>query len=220
MRSAPFLAGCLAALLPHAAGAAGCRLALLLAIDISGSVDDAEYRLQVEGTAAALRDPEIARALIEGEVALSVMQWSAVGMQRMVQPWRRITGPHELEAFAALTEAQARAFGKADTAVGDAIAFAARQFDAVPDCDRRVIDISGDGVQNAGGPLPDARQAAVAGGISINAVAIEGIGVAITEFYRRQVITKGGFVVTATGHTDYARALRQKILREVALPLG
>ncbi len=199
---------------------AACRMALLLAIDISGSVDDAEYLLQVEGTAAALEDPVIIDALVQGEVALSVMQWSSVGMQKMVQPWRRIRNEGDAAAFARAAKAQERAFGKADTAVGDAIAFAVDQFNAVPDCPRRVIDISGDGVQNAGGPLAVARQRAIDAGISINAIAIEGVGFAITEFYHRMVITRGGFVVTAGGHLDYPRAIRLKIMRELVRPIG
>lgn len=202
------------------AAARDCQLALLLAIDVSGSVDDAEYQLQTEGTAAALRDPEIAAALIQGQVALAIMQWSSTGMQKMVQPWQQIDSAERLAAVAEAAAIEARAFGKADTAVGEAISFAVKQFDDVPDCPRRVIDISGDGVQNSGASLSDARASAIAAGISINAIAIEGIGVAISEFYRRQVITKGGFVVTAAMHTDYPRAIRLKILREIARPLG
>lgn len=199
---------------------ADCQLALLLAIDVSGSVDDGEYRLQTEGTAAALRDPEIAATLVQGRVALSVVQWSSTGMQKVVQPWRRMESPRDLADFADAAALQERAFGKADTAVSDAISFAVRQFDSVPDCPRRVIDISGDGVQNTGAPLPDARRAAIAAGITINAIAIEGIGLAISEFYRRHVITDGGFVITATTHSDYPRAIRLKILREISVPLG
>lgn len=197
-----------------------CQLALLLAIDVSGSVDDAEYLLQTEGTAAALRDPEIAATLIQGRVALAVVQWSSIGMQKVVQPWQRMNNAAQLVEFADKAEAQERAFGKADTAVGDAISFAVRQFPDVPDCPRRVIDISGDGVQNSGGPLPLARAEAIAAGITINAIAIEGIGIAISEFYRRHVITSGGFVITANMHADYPRAIRLKILREIAIPLG
>lgn len=202
------------------AKAGGCELALLLAIDISGSVDDGEYQIQVQGTADALEDPEIAYALLNGNVAVAVMQWSSIGMQKVVQPWRRMENAPALAEFARTARQQERAFGKADTAVGDALTFAVAQFDRVPDCKRRVIDISGDGVQNAGGALAAARDLAIEAGISINAIAIESIGLAISEFYRRNVITKGGFVVTATGHTDYPRALRLKILREVARPMG
>ncbi|MCX8509696.1 MAG: DUF1194 domain-containing protein [Rhodobacteraceae bacterium] len=215
---AALLAAGLAALVPLRA--AGCDLALLLAIDISGSVDDGEYQLQVEGTAKALEYPEVAAALLNAEVALSVVQWSSVGMQKLVQPWRRMESAAALAAFARAARAQERAFGKADTAVGDALAFSVAQFATVPDCRRRVIDISGDGVQNAGGALAPSRALAIRAGISINAIAIEGMGLTISEFYRRNVITKGGFVVTATGHTDYPRVLRMKILREVARPMG
>ncbi len=216
-----FLSVALLTALPALRAAAGsCELALLLAIDISGSVDDAEYQIQVQGTADALEDPEIAYALLNGNVAVAVAQWSSIGMQKVVQPWRRMENAPALQEFARTARQQERAFGKADTAVGDALAFAVAQFDRVPDCKRRVIDISGDGVQNAGGALPPARDLAIRAGISINAIAIESIGLVISEFYRKNVITKGGFVVTATSHTDYPRALRLKILREVARPMG
>ena len=197
-----------------------CDVALLLAIDISGSVDDAEYRFQVDGTADALQDPDVINALLQGNAAVAVVQWSAVGMQKLVQPWQRMHSRAAIADFATATRAQERAFGKADTAVADAISFAVRQFDAAPDCRRNVIDISGDGVQNAGSPLPEARTSAIDRGITLNAIAIEGLGVAITEFYRRSVITKDGFVLTARGHLDYPRAIRAKLLREIVVPTG
>ncbi|MGB7263442.1 MAG: DUF1194 domain-containing protein, partial [Albidovulum sp.] len=92
----------------------------------------------------------------------------------------------------------------------------------VPDCRRKIIDISGDGPQNAGYPLAPERAGAAAAGIEINAIAIEDVGRAspITEFYRRYVITQNGFVLTARGLDDYPRAIRAKILREVSKPLG
>lgn len=198
----------------------GCELALLLAIDISGSVDDGEYRLQVDGTADALGDPAVADALVQGRVTVAVVQWSAVGMQKVVQPWTPIDNHADLRAFAAQARATERAFGKADTAVADAILFSVGQFADVPDCRRQVIDISGDGQQNAGSPLPQARQAAASAGITINAIAIESIGQSISEFYRNSVITDTGFVMTAQGHGDYPAAIRAKLLREVAVPLG
>ncbi len=216
----PWLCGVGLALTGPAGAETGCKLALLLAIDISGSVDAGEYRQQIEGTALALQDPDIVAALVQGQVALSLMQWSSVGMQKMTLPWRRIDRPAAAAAMAGAVRDQERAFARADTAVADAIAFAVRQFDQVPDCPRRVIDISGDGVQNAGGPLPEARQLADRAGISVNAIAIEGLGLTITEFFRRSVITRGGFVVTAGGHSDYPRAIRLKILRELVRPMG
>ena len=201
------------------AGAA-CNVALLLAIDISGSVDDGEYRLQVDGTADALADPEVIAALVEGHSALAVVQWSSTEMQALVQPWQQMTSPADVAAFAAQARRTERAFGKAQTSVADALQFSVDRFADAPDCRHRVIDISGDGVQNEGSSLPAARARAIAKGIIINAIAIEGIGLTISEFYRRLVITREGFVVTAHGHVEYPRAIRQKLVRELVIPTG
>lgn len=206
----------------RAAPGAACDVALLLTVDVSGSIDRGEYRLQVEGMAAALDDPEVAEALLLGQAALGVVQWSGAGKQAVSMPWRRMLSPAEVADFARRARELPRAYTGSDTAVGEAIAFAVDQFAAVPDCRRKVIDISGDGPQNAGAPLGPARGAAAAAGVEINAIAIEdpGRSIPITEFYRRYVVTRNGFVVTARGLTDYPRAIREKVLREVARPLG
>ena len=201
------------------AGAArACDIALLLAIDVSGSVDEGEYSFQTEGLSAALSDPAIADEILRRDVALAVMEWSGVGQQRLVMPWQHMDSAATLAAFADRAGGLQRSWDGSDTAVGDAIAFATAVFARAPRCRSRVLDISGDGDQNAGGPLAPSRRAALAGGIAINAVAIEGIGVSITEFYRRHVISPRGFVLTARGHLDYPRAIREKILREVTVP--
>ncbi|SPH18289.1 hypothetical protein DEA8626_01824 [Defluviimonas aquaemixtae] len=199
-----------------------CDVALLLTIDVSGSIDRGEYRLQVDGLADALLDPELADALLLGQVALSVVQWSGTGRQTVSIPWRRMLSAGEVADFARRARALPRAYTGSDTAVGEAIGFSARQFGSVQDCRRKVIDISGDGPQNAGGPLAPERGGAALAGIEINAIAIEDMGRAspITEFYRRFVITRNGFVMTARGLGDYPRAIRAKILREVSKPLG
>lgn len=218
----PFAAGCLAAALLHPTDGRACEVALLLTIDVSGSIDRGEYRLQVDGLSDALRDPEVADALLIGQVALSVVQWSGTGLQTVSLPWRRMLSHSEIADFAARARELPRAYTGSDTAVGEAIAFSVQQFRSVADCRRKVIDISGDGPQNAGFPLAPERAGAAAAGIEINAVAIEDVGRAspITEFYRRFVITRNGFVMTARGLSDYPRAIRAKILREVAKPLG
>lgn len=202
--------------------AAGCEIALVLTIDTSGSIDRGEYRLQAEGLADALADPEVADALIAGQVALAVVQWSGAGQQALSLSWQRMLRHDAVAGFSAAARGLDRAFSGSDTAVGEAIGFAADQFAAVSDCRRRVIDISGDGPINAGRPLGPERGRALRAGITINAVAIEDAGqsIPITEFYRRAVITPGGFVLTARGLSDYPRAIREKLLREVAKPLG
>ena len=199
-----------------------CEVALLLAIDVSGSIDRGEYRLQIDGLADAMSDPELVDALVLGQVALSVVQWSGTGLQSVSIPWRRMVSAGEAASFARRTRDLPRAFTGSDTAVGEAIGFSARQFAPVGDCSRKVIDISGDGPQNAGLPLGPERGEAARLGIEINAIAIEDPGRAspITEFYRRFVITRAGCVMTARGLSDYPRAIRAKILREISKPLG
>jgi Ca-activated chloride channel homolog len=210
----------LALSLSLAAPAAACDTALVLAIDISGSIDAGEYALQTEGLADALRDPDVAEALMRGQVALAVVHWSGIGAQALALPWQRMLDPAAIHAFAERTRTLPRAFTASDTAVGEAVAFSAAQFAAVPDCRRRVIDISGDGPENAGFTVARARQAAQAEGIEINAIAIEDMGLSspISSFYSRWVITKGGFVMTARGLGDYPRAIREKLIRELTRP--
>ena len=199
-----------------------CETALLLAIDVSGSIDPNEYELQAEGLAAALRDPQIADILVQGQVALAVMQWSGLGEQAIVQPWRRMLTPEDVDRFAAAAAATPRAFVNSETAVGEAISVAVAQFPAVADCRRRVIDISGDGPENAGDTVSLARRAAIRAGIEINAIPIEESGLPnpVSVFYARLVITPNGFVMTARGLRDYPKTLRAKLLRELQKPVG
>ncbi len=199
--------------------ASACATALILAIDVSNSVDTAEYLIQTRGLADALEDPAIREELVRGEVALTVIQWSGAEQQQVSIPWRRMTSPADVRAFSLEAREMRRAFVMSDTAVGAVMEFALRQFGPVADCKRRVIDISGDGSENAGTDPTAARRAAERAGVQVNALAIEGIGVAITNFYRTRVITRDGFVMTARSHLDYAETLRQKILREVSAAL-
>jgi Ca-activated chloride channel family protein len=106
--------------------------------------------------------------------------------------------------------------------VGQGLRFAAAQFASVPDCRRKVIDVSGDGQENAGFTDSAARAEAMDQGLMINAIAIEEPGPAspITSYYQRWIITPEGFVVTARGLGDYAETLRLKLLRELTKPIG
>ncbi|GHC67149.1 hypothetical protein GCM10007315_35210 [Gemmobacter tilapiae] len=197
-----------------------CETALLLAIDVSGSIDTGEYHLQVEGLAQALQDGQVQEALLKGQVALAVVQWSGFDQQTLVQDWSRMENPQDIATLIAQVQALPRAFDGSQTAVGQAIRFSTAQFDPVSDCQRRVIDISGDGPENIGHTVTPARQEAMAAKVTINAIAIEDAGaqVAITNFYRKWVITPAGFVITARGLEDYPRALREKLLRELEKP--
>ncbi len=211
----PFLPG-LAALLLSAGQAVACSTALLLAIDVSNSIDAGEYRIQQEGLADALLDPDVRDALVAGQVALSVIQWSGRGSQQVVMPWVRIGTDADVLALAERARNMRRAFIMSDTAVGDMLRFSLGQFAEVADCDRHVIDVSGDGTDNAGTDPQGGRALAERQGVQVNALAIEGMGVSITTFFRRHVITRDGFVMTSRGHQSYAETLRRKIKREVS----
>jgi len=200
--------------------AVACDTALLLTIDVSNSIDVAEYRLQTDGMADAVLDAEVSDALIQGQVAVAVMQWSGVGRQDVSLPWRQIRTLADVQALSADARTMPRAFVQSDTAPGDAILFALDQFADAPTCTRKVIDISGDGTPNAGSDTRAASREAERRGVTINGIAIESMGLAISTFFRRAVITGDGFVITARTHRDYPRAIREKILREVSRIFG
>lgn len=202
--------------------ALACETALVLSVDVSGSIDGGDYRLQTEGLAAALSDPAVADLLVAGPVALAVVQWSGTAQQALVLPWQRMQTPEDVARFAEKAARMPRVFYGSDTAVGEGLRFALAQFAAVPDCRRQIIDISGDGQENAGFTDAKARTEAVAAGVTINAIAIEdpGQGLPVTTYYRRWIVSPGGFVVTARGLEDYARTLRLKLLRELSKPVG
>lgn len=215
----PFLCAAFVAL-SH--GATACETALLLAMDVSNSIDPAEYRLQTEGLADALNDPEIADILVRDRVALAVVQWSGEGRQQMSLGWTSMLSAAHVFAFAANARTMERAFVLSDTAPAPALHFSLDRMEEAPDCRRRVIDVSGDGTPNAGGPAGTARRRAEAMGVTVNGLAIEAPGrsVAVTNFYRRSLISRDGFVLTSRGHRAYPETIRRKLLRELARILG
>ncbi|WP_106160173.1 DUF1194 domain-containing protein [Hasllibacter halocynthiae] len=212
MRAAALLLCCLA--LP----ARACGTALLLLMDVSGSVDRAEWRLQSEGLAAALEDPAIAEIMTRERNALAVVQWSGTGLQRVAIPWTVVDGPAALAALAERARTMPRSGALDGTAPAEALAFGLRLMAGAPECGRRVIDVSGDGTPNGGGDVRPLPREAEAAGITINGLAIEalGPGLPVTNFYRAAIRTRDGFVMTARGHRDFPAAIRRKILREIS----
>ncbi len=209
----------LAALAALATQAKACGLALVLAVDVSSSIDPGEYRFQIEGLAEALEDPVIAEALLVEQAALAVIQWSGDGQQEVTLPWRRMRTPEDVQGFADRVRLSTRTWLRGKTAIGDAISFSAAQFALVPDCARQVIDVSGDGMTNAGGDTSMQSSAVSRLGVGVNGLAIDRIGRSVTEFYRRNVIAgPNAFVMTATGYSDYPRAIRLKLYQEVVRP--
>jgi hypothetical protein len=200
-------------------------LALVLAVDSSGSVDFGEFDLQKLGIARAFRDPEVIEAIERWApkgVAVSVVYWSGRGQQQVAVDWTKVVDRASAEALAARIE-QSRRSMLAETALGEGLRFAVNQLGRSPyQGVRRVIDVSGDGRSNVGeapGPL---RDAAAAAGITINGLAILNDDLAVDLYYADQVI--GGhdaFVTTARDYDDFARAMRLKLLREVSgLPMS
>jgi len=198
--------------------ALACKLALILSMDVSTSIDGGEFAYQRDGLADALLDTEIMNVLSRDRVALMVVQWSGVNDQVAVIPWRRMHSQGDVQAFSNWVRSMPREFVNSKTAVGSAIDFSIAQFNDVPDCERKVIDVSGDGASNAGANTSSQSRRAARLGVEINGVAIDIVGVAITEYYRRFVITPDGFVLTSTGFSDYPATIRAKLLRELVKP--
>lgn len=195
--------------------ASACELALLLAVDVSGSVDHQEYRIQMDGLAAALRDGIVSEALVEQQAQVSLVQWTGSSRQRQTIPWTPITSFAEIDALADRVEADERIWRNYSTAIGEALVISRQAFDAVPQCRRRVIDVSGDGVSNEGIEPASQRAALMAEGITVNALAIETDDTDLTAyFFENLIVGEGAFVVTANGFDDYPEQIRRKLLRE------
>ncbi|WP_121065842.1 DUF1194 domain-containing protein [Chachezhania antarctica] len=196
---------------------AACELALALAVDVSGSVDPGEYRLQMDGLVEGLRDYVVSEALVRAEAEVSLVQWSGSSRQRVSVPWTRIDSYEALDDLTAEIATAPRVWRNFSTAIGEALDFTMQSFDSVDHCRRMVIDVSGDGVSNEGiaptGIHPDLRRR----GITVNAIAIEEGDAELTAYFFENVIMgEGAFVVTALTFEDYPARIRRKLLREVA----
>lgn len=199
-----------------ASPAAACDLALALAVDVSGSVDSREYRIQMDGLAHALRDPIISEALVRADAQLMLMQWTGASRQQVSIPWTRVNSFEELDAFADRVAEDPRIWRNFSTAIGEALQATMATFVPVSNCSRLLIDLSGDGISNEGvEPAlmhPDLR----ALGITVNAIAIEESEPDLTAYFFENVIVgEGAFVVSASGFADYPERIRKKLLREV-----
>jgi hypothetical protein len=206
-------------------------LLLVLAADVSQSMRDVDLRLQRQGYAAALRDPEVQAAICSGPrgaVGLLYMEWSGVEDQRVLLPWTRM-GEGEAAESAAVALMEAPVRSGTWTSISAALSAARRLVAAAPfAAPRRVLDVSGDGENNAGLPVEEARDAAVAEGIVINGLPVlrpdsrrAAFGrpgeTALEEHYREAVTGgPGAFVLPARGLDSFAEAIRRKLILEIA----
>lgn len=203
------------------AAALPCGLALVLAVDVSGSVDRDEYRVQMEGLAAALRDGAVIEALVAERAEVTLVQWSGSSRQAQTLPWTAITTAEDAVRLADRVAADPRRWRNYSTALGEALLLALATFDAVPACGRRVIDVSGDGVSNEGMSPGGLRGMLSAGGVTVNALAIETDETDLTAYFFENVIAgPGAFVVTANGFEEYPEQIRRKLRRETTKQLS
>jgi len=193
-----------------------CDLALALAVDVSGSVDRHEYRLQMGGLATALNDPLISEALVRSNAQLMLVQWTGATRQVVTIPWTPITGFDAVEAFAEEVRDAPRVWRNYSTAIGDALEYTLAQFEPVSHCGRRLIDLSGDGESNEGAPPLQVQDRLRAHGITVNAIAIEAsVPDLMAYFFENVIVGDGAFVVSAETFEEYPEKIRKKLLREV-----
>jgi hypothetical protein len=216
---------------PRGAEAEDVDLALVLAVDVSGSIDAEEYRLQRQGYADAFRHPAVIAAIQSAgraRIAVTYIQWAGPGFQRIAVPWTLVADAASGADFAARIEAAPRAPIRG-TSISGAIDFSALQLTLNPHASlRRVIDVSGDGVNNSGRAPDLARDAALAQNIAINGLVIMDENPppwaryeeALDVHYRDHVVGgPGAFVIAVDGFDSFAQAILNKLIREIsALP--
>lgn len=201
---------------------------LLLAVDVSYSMTPNELEIQRRGYAEALRDPEIARAVASGyygAVAIAYVEWSGPWQQRVVAPWTLVATAADLDAFAARLTATFEPILRR-TSISGALDFAPAFFDANGFAgDRRVIDVSGDGPNNIGRPVLEARDALVAAGYAINGLPLmtrEGEGAYLyledLDLYYENCVIGGplSFSIPVKSWEEFLPAVRQKLILELA----
>ncbi|MDP3263635.1 MAG: DUF1194 domain-containing protein [Tabrizicola sp.] len=205
-----------------APASADCRLALLLAVDVSRSVDAADYVIQTEGLAAALTDPAVQAEFLsaEGNVALAVYYWSGSSHQEIVVPWVMVETPAQLAVVVDQVRARPRPQVNLPTALGWSLVYARDVLNDAPPCARQVLDVAGDGQNNDGISAASAYRRVDFGDVVVNGLAIGEHESGVAAYYRDEVIRgPGAFVEFAPTQGDYPRAIRRKLLRELRGPM-
>ncbi|QBY02583.1 DUF1194 domain-containing protein [Rhodophyticola sp. CCM32] len=195
-----------------------CRLALLLALDVSASVDQAEYDLQINGLVSALLSPEVQNGFFNGPgpVALGIYEWSGRFQQDILVNWTLIETQADLIGVTEQVAAATRTHADFPTALGYAIGFAAERFAEAPSCLFQTLDISGDGQNNDGFTPQAAYEHFALNGVTVNGLAIGGASREIELYYEDEVIRgPGAFVEHALNHDHFEEVMRRKLEREL-----
>jgi len=211
------------AIQPAAGRAAGCKLALVLGLDISSSVNQREYKIQLQGLAQAFRTPEVIEAILTppgAAVAVIIYEWSGYNQQDLVIPWTMLDSSAVILDVAATLAAHRRPYTDLTTSLGKAVEYGAMMFAKAPPCGRRVIDISGDGENNDGVGPEYFRAQGKLDGITINGLVVQGAYPDPVPYYREHVIQgPGAFVALARDYDDYPPVMIAKLLREIDLEM-
>ena len=215
---------------PAAAQDQPVDLELVLAVDVSRSMDDDEQALQRDGYVSALTHPEVINAItsgVQGRIAITYVEWAGANSQAVILPWRLIDGAAAAQAAAADLARGSGTVMRRGTSISGALLFATGLFDNSGfDGMRRAIDISGDGPNNAGWPVSGAREAALAKGITINGLPVilkrGGFGGLpepdmLDAYYSDCVIGgPGAFTVPVRATAQFADAIRRKLVLEIS----
>ena len=217
---------------PVAWAAGPVDMLLVLAADVSRSVTEPKFRLQREGAAAAITHPDVLKAITSGpnrRIAVCFVEWATAGQQSVIVDWTEIGSAAAARSFGDRLIEAPRSFA-GSTSISGAIDFSVSQVERAPFAsERRVIDISGDGNNNSGRAVTDARDAALEKSITINALVIltplsesfrpehTNPPGGLEKYFRDNVIGgSGSFTVVAEGHEAFGRALTKKLIQEIA----
>ena len=222
---------------PLARAAEPVDLLLVLAADVSRSVDQAKFQLQREGYAQAVADKRVLDAITSGHrrrIAICFVEWSGVASQKLVIDWTAIDGPDAARKFGDQLIELPRSFAER-TSISGGIDFSMLMLARAPfEAPRRTIDVSGDGTNNSGRDVTLARNEAVAKGVTINGLVIlserpmpwnpehTNPPGGLPAYYQNNVIGgPGAFVIVAENFNSFGQAIIKKLIAEIALaPLG
>lgn len=198
---------------------APCRLALVLALDVSSSVDPREYDLQRAGLAAALDAEEVRHAILHGApgtVALAVYEWSGFFQQQLQLDWTILHDAAAIDRAVAALAGMKRSYDEFPTSIGPALGYGATLLRRGPSCDRQVIDVSGDGVNNYRYGPREAYRHFPLQDVTVNGLVILGSDEKVASYYGAEVLHgPGAFLVVAGGFDEFREAMTRKLYREI-----
>ncbi len=231
MKASIRLCGSIAALLALCSSAPAAPqevdLKLVLAVDVSGSIDSDEFRLEREGTADAFADPEVVKAIQTGSlgrIAVAMLDFSSPQFDKVVIDWTIVKDKASATKFSEMIRNTPRSPGRR-TSVSSALELGSLLLESSEKdivATRRVIDITGDGPNNDGGPMTDAHDKTIAQGIVVNGLPVmddmaNGYFPELDKYYAGCVTGgRGAFVVVVKSYKDYAAAMRHKLILEIS----